>query len=132
MREDVHYFAEQMSRMMDIKDQEKGPIDYSTYTLQKALMHMQGQWKRLEEQPTPSGEEMSRILIHIANFAMIAEGLIGGGVGRLGRPGVTRIISDDSHKFFRRCQARNVNGTQCGEQAGHEGKHMLGDSVTPW
>lgn len=72
MRNDVAQFARQMSLMMDEKEREKGPIN-GGYSLQKALMNLEAQWNKMRETPTPQGEALRRILVHLANFAMIAE-----------------------------------------------------------
>lgn len=120
MRNDVRHFAEQMSAMMDEKEREKGPIN-GGYSLQKALMNLEAQWNKMRETPTPQGEALRRILVHLANFAMIAEGKIG--VDRRQGP-----VTSGSN----RCPVVNANAVQCGLLVGHDGKHKLGESVEPW
>jgi hypothetical protein len=76
LRPDVLRFAKLMSSMMDAKEQEKGPIN-GNYPIHKALMNLEAQWNKMREFPTPQGDALRRLLIHLANFAMIAEGKIG-------------------------------------------------------
>lgn len=67
----IRQFAELMSSMMDYKEDSKGPIEQD-YPLTKALMNMQAQWRKLEENPMPQRDDFRRIMVHVANFAMIA------------------------------------------------------------
>lgn len=73
LREDVARFAEMMESMMNIKDLEKGPIDDS-YSSLNALGELQRQYDQLSHYGAARDKErVKRILVHIANFAMIAE-----------------------------------------------------------
>lgn len=127
MRPDVQRFAGLMSRMMDDKEQEKGPIN-GDYTLYKALMNLEAQWNKMRETPTPRGEALRRILVHLANFAMVAESKIDPALTLI--PYLQELPREES--FYRRCQSKNTNGVQCGQRVGHGGKHSLGDHVQPW
>jgi hypothetical protein len=73
LRPDVLHFASLMSQMMDFKEQieGKGPIE-ADYPLSTALMKIEEQWKKFDEVPFPEGEVLRRMLVHIANYAMIA------------------------------------------------------------
>lgn len=72
LRPDVQIFAAKMAAVMDNKEAEKGsPSDLD---LMGALMGLAAQNKILQEHDIWKYRgEMRRILIHIANFAMIAE-----------------------------------------------------------
>ena len=71
MRDDIAAFAYKMSTMLDVKDSEKGAAQ--PLTIYEALAAIQAQIKKFGEYPTPSNIDTRRALIHIANFAMLAE-----------------------------------------------------------
>lgn len=74
LREDVLFFAGQMSKVMTLKELEEGEKDTSFI---EAMQGIELQMNRMKEQIGVSGvssnfTEIYRRLIHIANFAMIA------------------------------------------------------------
>jgi hypothetical protein len=69
LRRDVLLFAREMAAVMDEKDKEKG---VATQRASQALQEVQFQLGKFQQHPFPSSTEIHRILIHIANFAMIA------------------------------------------------------------
>lgn len=74
MRPDVQRFAEMMSAVMDEKAGECKPPD----NFPKAMGQIQMQMRKFEENPYPTPEQARRILVHIANWSMIAERKLGG------------------------------------------------------
>lgn len=78
LRDDVATFALKMSDVMRAKDTEKGAVESNSHlTLHDYLHRMEAQYKKFAEFPPPSGDELRRVLIHIANFAMLAESKLG-------------------------------------------------------
>jgi hypothetical protein len=72
LRPDVQAFALKMAAVMDEKHELKG--GYSDMPLVGALGQIEGYLKRLQEYGMfGRPEEIRRILIHVANYAMIAE-----------------------------------------------------------
>lgn len=74
LREDVLFFAEQMSKIMNIKELEEGKKDTSFI---EAMQGIELQMIRMKEQISVAGvssnfTEIYRRLVHVANFAMIA------------------------------------------------------------
>lgn len=75
LRPDVLAFAEKMSAVMGTKEAEKGSTE--ALPISEPLMKLDYYVEKLKEFGAfDKPEEMSRTLIHIANFAMIAEGKI--------------------------------------------------------
>ena len=76
LRRDVATFAAMMAAVMDAKDAEKGTV--TNPDLATALNSLGFQFGRFQEIGIfRDKEEMRRILIHIANFAMIAHLALG-------------------------------------------------------
>lgn len=74
IRDDVMSFALKMSDVMTIKDNEKGDVKTQSHlTTFHYMGQMEYQYKKFAEFPPPSLDETRRILIHIANYAMLAE-----------------------------------------------------------
>ncbi len=75
LRDDVLQFAEKMSAVMGVKEQEKGSTD--SLPISEPLMKLDFYVQSLKEFGALNNpEQMRKTLIHIANFAMIAEGKI--------------------------------------------------------
>lgn len=68
MRDDVRQFAELMSEVMDEKQGECREPD----SFLKAMGQVQWQMQKFEQVPFPRGKDAQRILVHVANWCMIA------------------------------------------------------------
>jgi len=72
LRDDVLMFAQKMSAVMDVKEQDKGSVEQ--LPISEPLMKLDYHVNRLKEFGAFNNpEELRKTLIHIANFAMIAE-----------------------------------------------------------
>lgn len=75
LRDDVLQFAKKMSEVMGVKEKDKGSTE--ALPISEPLMKLDFYVQSLKEIGALSNpEQMRRTLIHIANFAMIAEGKI--------------------------------------------------------
>lgn len=76
IRSDVYDFAILMQEVMNAKDAEKGKVD-DNLSYFDALGRIQSYMKIFCEQTKIDHQYARRILIHIANYAMIAENKLG-------------------------------------------------------
>lgn len=73
LRPDVLAFARVMSRMIDFKEAEdKKPLN----SLYEALGNIHIQMRKVEDHTPLTTQDQARILIHIANWAMLGFGLL--------------------------------------------------------